>query len=231
MKKRLRLLNNKTPYIIRYITKTIFLCLFAGLMSLQVYAQQGVRITGSVTDDGGELLSAVSVTIRGTTQGTMTDDRGEYSMTVPVDTTVLIFSSVGYQTQEIAVGNRRVIAVILKEEAEELGDVTIVAFGTQKKESVIGSITTINPAELKVPSSNLTTALAGNMAGIIAYQRSGEPGRDNADFFVRGITTFGTNTNPLVLIDGIELTTTGRYCKFLDNERCYGNSFVRSTRS
>ncbi|MDR2773902.1 MAG: TonB-dependent receptor, partial [Tannerella sp.] len=65
-----------------------------------------------------------------------------------------------------------------------------------------------NPAELKIPSSNLTTALAGSMAGIIAYQRSGEPGRDNADFFVRGITTFGNNTNPLILIDGIELTAT-----------------------
>jgi TonB-linked SusC/RagA family outer membrane protein len=83
-----------------------------------------------------------------------------------------------------------------------------VAFGKQKKESVIGSITTINVKDLKVPSSNLTTAFAGQMAGVIAYQRSGEPGRDNADFFVRGITTFGTNTNPLILIDGIELTTT-----------------------
>ena len=74
----------------------------------------------------------------------------------------------------------------------------------QKKESVIGAITTINPSELKVPSSNLTTALAGQMAGVIAYQRSGEPGADDADFFVRGITTFGSNTNPLILIDNIE---------------------------
>jgi TonB-linked SusC/RagA family outer membrane protein len=203
-----RRLFKKTPYIIRYIIKAVFLGLLAGLMSLPVYAQQGIRITGSVADVEGELLSSVGITIRGTTQGTMTDDKGEYSLTVPNDTTVLIFSSVGYQTQSVTVGKRRSIAVILKEEAESLDDVTIVAFGTQKKESVIGSITTINPAELKIPSSNLTTALAGNMAGIIAYQRSGEPGRDNADFFVRGITTFGTNTNPLVLIDGVELTTT-----------------------
>ena len=86
--------------------------------------------------------------------------------------------------------------------SEELSEVTVVAFGKQKKESVIGSITTVKPGDLKIPSSNLTTALAGNMAGVIAYQRSGEPGRDNADFFVRGITTFGTNTNPLILIDG-----------------------------
>jgi TonB-dependent SusC/RagA subfamily outer membrane receptor len=98
--------------------------------------------------------------------------------------------------------------VSLKPKTNELDEVTIVAFGKQKKESVIGSITTVNVKDLKIPSSNLTTALAGNMAGIIAYQRSGEPGQDNADFFVRGITTFGANTSPLILIDNVELTTT-----------------------
>ena len=84
----------------------------------------------------------------------------------------------------------------------------VVAFGTQKKESMISSIETIKPAELKVPSSNLTTALAGRMSGVIAYQRSGEPGKDNADFFIRGVTTFGYKKDPLILIDGIETTTT-----------------------
>lgn len=97
---------------------------------------------------------------------------------------------------------------VLYEDAQALDEVTVVAFGKQKKESLTSSITTVKPAELKVPASNLTTALAGSVAGMIAYQRSGEPGADNADFFVRGITTFGTNTNPLILIDGIELTTT-----------------------
>ncbi|MDR3245575.1 MAG: TonB-dependent receptor [Prevotellaceae bacterium] len=203
-----RKLKRKISIDIKYVIKAGFLSLLAGFMSLSVYAQQGIKVSGSVTDNSGELLSAVSVSIRGTTQGVMTDDKGEYSITVPNDTTVLIFSSVGYETQEITVGKRRIIAITLREDALELGDVTIVAFGTQRKESVIGAITTIDPKELKVPSSNLTTALAGQMAGIIAYQRSGEPGKDDADFFVRGITTFGTNTNPLVLIDGIELTTT-----------------------
>lgn len=84
----------------------------------------------------------------------------------------------------------------------------MVAFGKQRKESVIGSISTVDVKTLKVPSSNLTTALAGNVAGVIAYQRTGEPGQDNADFFVRGITTFGANTSPLILIDNIELTST-----------------------
>src|SRR5690606_25404575 len=83
-----------------------------------------------------------------------------------------------------------------------------VAFGRQKRTDLIGSVTSINPSELKVPSSNLTTALAGRLAGIIAYQRSGEPGADNAEFFIRGVTTFGYKKDPLILIDNIELTST-----------------------
>src|SRR5690606_11544351 len=82
------------------------------------------------------------------------------------------------------------------------------AFGTQKRTDLIGSVTSINPSELKVPSSNLTTALAGRLAGVIAYQRSGEPGADNAVFFIRGVTTFGYKKDPLILIDNIELTST-----------------------
>ncbi|MDR3245790.1 MAG: TonB-dependent receptor [Prevotellaceae bacterium] len=203
-----KLLNKKNPYIIRYIIKFGLISLLAGFMNLPVYAQQGIRINGSVTDDSGELLSAVGVTIRGTTQGIMTDDKGEYSITVPSDTTVLVFSSVGYRTQEVKVGARRFIAAILREEAQELEDVTIVAFGTQKKESVISAIQTINPQELRVPSSNLTTAFAGHIAGMISYQQSGEPGYDDASFFIRGITTFGTGkVNPLILIDNMEISS------------------------
>ncbi|MDR3246878.1 MAG: TonB-dependent receptor [Prevotellaceae bacterium] len=202
-----RKIKRKISDDIKFIIKTAFLGLFAGFMSLQIYAQQGIRVSGSVYDDMNELLAGVNVSIKGTSLGTTTDDKGEYTLNVPSDTTTLIFSSVGYQTKEMPVGARRFIMVILKEETENIGEVTIVAFGTQKKESVIGSITTIDPKELKIPASNLTTALAGRMAGIIAYQRGGEPGKDNADFFVRGITTFGTNSNPLILIDGIELTS------------------------
>jgi TonB-linked SusC/RagA family outer membrane protein len=190
--------------------KVGFLSLFAGLMSLQVYAQQGIRINGSVTDNSGELLSGVNITIKGApSQGVMTDDKGEYSLTVPSDTIVLVFSSVGYETQEVTVGGRRIITVILREEAQQLDDVTIVAFGTQKKESVLASITTVKPSELKVPSSNLTTAFAGRVAGLISYQQSGEPGQDNASFFIRGITSFGADAkkDPLILIDGVELST------------------------
>jgi TonB-linked SusC/RagA family outer membrane protein len=165
-------------------------------------------ITGAVTDENGDPMPGVNVTVRGSMTGTTTNINGEFLIQAPADTSVLLFSFVGYRPQEIVVGNRLILPVSMQEAAAELEEVTIVAFGKQKKESVVASITTINPAELKVPSSNLTTALAGNMAGIIAYQRSGEPGQDNADFFVRGITTFGSNIYPLILIDGIELTST-----------------------
>lgn len=175
--------------------------------STQFPAQQGIRVTGTVSDNFGGPLPGVTIMIRGTTQGTTTDANGEYSISIPNDTCVLQFRYIGYTTQEIAVGNKRVISVILKEEATGLDEFTVVAFGIQKKESVIGSISTINPSDLKIPSSNLTNSFAGRIAGVISYQRSGEPGQDNADFFVRGITTFGENKNPLILIDGIELTT------------------------
>lgn len=170
--------------------------------------QQAIKVTGTVSDTDGEALSGVNIVIRGATQGTVSDVNGEFSLTVPSDTSVLQFRLIGYETEEVVVRSRKIIAVTMRESTAEIGEVVVVAFGQQKKESVIGSVTTINPAKLKIPSSNLTTALAGQLAGVIAYQRSGEPGKDNADFFVRGITTFGTNTRPLILIDGIELTTT-----------------------
>ncbi|MDR1339336.1 MAG: TonB-dependent receptor [Prevotellaceae bacterium] len=167
-------------------------------------------MTGTVVDATGEAIIGASVVVKGSTQATMSDVNGSFMIAVANNSAVLQVSFLGYVTQEVSVAsavNGR-LTITLAEDMKALEEVTIVAFGTQKKESVVASITTINPAELKIPSSNLTTALAGNMAGIIAYQRSGEPGRDNADFFVRGITTFGANTNPLILIDNVELTTT-----------------------
>ena len=97
--------------------------------------------------------------------------------------------------------------IVMKELRDELEEVTVVAFAKQKKESVIGSIQTVKPAELKTPSSNLTTSLAGRMAGVIAYQRSGEPGKDNANFFIRGVTTFGYKKDPLILLDNVEVSS------------------------
>ena len=159
-------------------------------------------------EETGQPLPAATVSIEGTTRGVITDLDGSFEISGVKPGDKLKVEFVGKETQVIPVGDRKNFMVKLKDQANELEGTTIVAFGKQKKESVIGSISTIDVATLKVPSSNLTTALAGNVAGVIAYQRSGEPGQDNADFFVRGITTFGANTSPLILIDNIELTST-----------------------
>lgn len=171
-------------------------------------AQQAQIIRGKVIEgETNTPLPGATVQIENSTKGVITDIDGTFEITA-APSNKLVFSFLGLETQIIEVGTQTYIEVTMKPAASELEEVTVVAFGKQKKESVIGAITTVNPKDLKVPSSNLTTALAGNMAGVIAYQRSGEPGQDNADFFVRGITTFGTNTNPLILIDGVELTST-----------------------
>ena len=172
----------------------------------EVRVQQGIRVTGTVSDNFGELMPGVSVLVRGSTTGTSTDINGEYTISVPSDTSVLQFRFLGYRMQEVVVGNRKVIAVSMQEEVARIGEVVVVAFGTQKKESVVASITTVRPAELKVPSSNLTTALAGRISGVISYQRSGEPGADDAEFFIRGVTTFGYSKSPLILLDGLEVS-------------------------
>ena len=166
------------------------------------------RLSGYVTDREGEPLPGAAIMVKGSKRGVMTDENGAFTIDGIKVGTVLVVSSLGMDDLEFTFTGQDNLTIALKQQSNALDEVTVVAFGTQKKESVIGAITTIDPGKLKIPSSNLTTALAGNMAGIIAYQRTGEPGQDNADFFVRGITTFGANTHPLILIDNIELTTT-----------------------
>lgn len=177
--------------------------------------QQQVKtyaVKGMVLDDKtGEPIIGAYVRVPGTSIVAVTDMEGNYKLDIPASATKVTFSFMGYKTLEIPFysNNLNKFRVInLQEDSQTLDEVTVVAFAKQKKESVIGSISTIRPSELKVPSSNLTTALAGRVAGLISYQRSGEPGKDDASFFVRGVTTFGYKADPLILIDGVELTST-----------------------
>lgn len=165
------------------------------------------EVTGTVTDDNGSPLPGVTVYVKNNKKiGTTTDINGRYILDVPNDAT-LVFSMVGFESREVSTTGNNTVNVTLSPSSNQLVETVVVAFGTQKKEEVVGSVTTIKPGELKVPSSNLTTALAGKLAGVIAYQRNGEPGQDNADFFIRGVTTFGYKKDPLILIDGIELSS------------------------
>lgn len=174
----------------------------------QPKGSQPLKIQGKVSDEKGSPIPGVTIVVDGTPRGVITDVDGTYSIEAGKEGK-LVFSFIGLQTQVVEVGGRTKIDVVLVPKTEELEDVTIVAFGKQKKESVLGSISTVKVGELKVPSSNLTTTFAGRVAGLISYQQSGEPGKDDASFFIRGITTFGADAkkDPLILIDGVELTT------------------------
>lgn len=168
---------------------------------------QTKEVTGTVTDEAGTPLPGVNVVLLGSPRGVQTDFDGNFKIKA-TNEDVLEFSFVGMKSQRVNVGNKTVINVTLTTDTETLDEVVLVSFGKQKKESMISSITTVKPADLKVPSSNLTTALAGRVSGIIGFQRSGEPGlgADDATFFIRGVTSFGYGNNPLILIDGVELT-------------------------
>ena len=190
-------------------SKTLIVLAFSLFFSLAAMAQQARTVKGVVyEEETGDPMPGAGVTIVGTSKGTSTDLNGAFTLSGVRSTDNLKFEFFGKVTQVVKVGEISNFIIKLSDDTNELEDAVVVAFGKQKKESVIGSITAVDVATLKVPSSNFTTSLAGNVAGVIAYQRSGEPGQDNADFFVRGITTFGANTSPLILIDNIELTAT-----------------------
>ena len=169
--------------------------------------QQQITIKGKVTSEDGEPLPGVTIMLVGSTRGVVTDLDGTYSIMVSYGDKLLV-SFLGMEDKIVTVGDDKEVNIILEEKGKELDEVTVVAFAKQKKESVVSSISTIKPGELQIPSSNLTTSFAGRLAGVISYQRSGEPGEDNASFFIRGVTTFGAGKkDPLILIDGVELTT------------------------
>ena len=158
--------------------------------------KKGMVIKGKVLGTDGEPIIGASVLVKGSTTGVVTDLDGNYTLSNVSKGAILEFSYVGYVKLTKTVGNETTINAILYEDSQMLEGVEVVAFGTQKKESVIGAISTVKVAELKTPSSNLTNALAGRIAGVISYQRTGEPGVDDASFFVRGVTTFGYKKDP-----------------------------------
>lgn len=192
-----------------YVTpkRVVFLLLFFTV--LNALAQKPVTLVGTVTDAKGVGLEGVGVRVKNSMDvGVVTDKTGIYSIRAS-DSAVLVFSFVGYKQMEVPVAGRKIVDVTMEDAKGALNEVVVVAYGQQKKESMVSSITTVNPKEIKGPTSNLTTMLAGRISGLISYQRSGEPGADNASFFIRGITTFGSGKiDPLILIDGMESTPT-----------------------
>ncbi|WP_159523589.1 TonB-dependent receptor [Sunxiuqinia indica] len=165
-------------------------------------SQQPKSVSGNVTDDSGKPLPGVTVVVKGTTTGTITDFDGNYTIDkVPANAT-LVFSFVGMRTQEIEVGNQSVINITLAEEAIGIDEVVAVGYGTQKKVNLTGAVGNVQMDDLENrPLTNSSSALQGKIAGVYALQKSGKPGADDAVINIRGIGTLN-NSAPLVLIDG-----------------------------
>ena len=186
------------------------------LVTISQRPRQGATVAkdGSVTLSGTVISSSdnqpivgANVYVEGTTLGVTTDIDGNYSLTVPASTRQVTFSFLGYDMKKIAVKDSELFKLVtLVDASNELEDVVVVGFGVQKKESLVGAVQSVKPSELQVSSSNLSTSFAGKIAGVIAVQKSGEPGADGANFWIRGISTFGSGQSPLLILDGVEIT-------------------------
>lgn len=183
--------------------RTFFMCIIFLLVSATLAFSQQKIIKGTVKDGKGATLPGVSVVIKGTSQGTQTGLDGEYAIAVPAENSTLVFSYVGYSSQEIP-ATTTIINVVMKERESVLNEVVVVAYATQKKVNVTGAVSAVEGRELvATPVANISNALVGSTSGISALQTSGEPGRNTSDIVIRGKATYG-NTNPLVVIDGVE---------------------------
>ena len=177
-------------------------------LAVTASAQQSagdVQVTGLVTDQNKEPLIGVTVSVIGGQARTITDMDGMFRLNVPQkSSTELELTYIGFKRKTVKVNGARLINVMMEEEANEFNEVVVTGYTSQKKASIIGSIETINPGELMFGSTRtLSNNLAGKLSGVIGIQRSGEPGYDDSNFWIRGISTFSGSNNPLILIDGV----------------------------
>ncbi|WP_298646808.1 TonB-dependent receptor [uncultured Proteiniphilum sp.] len=169
-----------------------------------IVQQQKKQVTGTITDKEGEAIIGANIIEKGTTNGTVTDVNGNFTLKVE-NNAVLQISYIGYLPQEINATGKTTFNITLVEDTQALEELVVVGYGTQKKASIIGSIATIEPKKLITSNANLSNNLAGQLAGILAVQRSGEPGSDQSDFWIRGVSTFNAGSQQaLVLVDGVE---------------------------
>lgn len=178
------------------------------LQLVQQEAGKRRQLIGSVVDGKtNEPIIGANVIVKGdNTRGAATAPDGSFRLNVAPGET-LVVSYLGYKTKEVKVGKQAVIEITLSEDAAALGEVVVTAFGTgQRKATVTGAIQTVRPSDLVVPSANLSTSFAGRLSGVIAYQRSGEPGSNGANFYIRGISTLSGATSPLIIVDGVQVS-------------------------
>lgn len=188
----------------KHHVRSLWLLISLLTFSATAWAQSS-SVTGRVSDEKGELLIGVSVQEKGTTNGTITDTNGQYNLKLTSKDPVLVVSYIGYKSQETKVGKKTLVDVVLVEDVSSLDEVVVVAYGNQRKVPVVGAQSSMKMDDIKMPTANLSSAIAGRMAGVVAVQRTGEPGHDNSDIWIRGISTFANqNSKPLILVDGVE---------------------------
>lgn len=181
----------------------------SALLATKDSAGAAITLSGTITDLQNQPLNAVTIYLKANPLvGTVSDKNGYFVLGNISRYATLVISSVGYRTQEVEVktipyASLRKFPVIMESESLTKDEVVVTAMGTQKKVSVVGAITTINPSELKAPTRSLTSQLAGRVAGVTFVQSSGQPGQDGASFIIRGINSVSGSTSPLILIDGL----------------------------
>jgi TonB-linked SusC/RagA family outer membrane protein len=194
-----------TNYTYQFENNYISLSAKAEAQQPQTPAAQSELRSGIVMNGDGEPLPGVTVILKdGNGTGAITDIEGHFRINATTGQ-ILTFSFLGYEPVEAEVPREnRNFRVVMTQSLNTMDEVVVVGMGSQRRASVIGSISNVNVRELKVPNRSLSNSFAGRLAGVVAVQRNGEPGYDNSDFWIRGISTFGANKTPLVLVDGVE---------------------------
>lgn len=193
-------MEKQITWSIRFIA--LFIC---SLSFLNVHAQKNTNVKGTVYDSNNEPLVGATVSVKGnSSNGTITNIDGQFSLNVQDLKSTLVVSFVGYQTQEVALHGRSEITIRLQEDAQALDEVVVVGYGTQKKKFLIGSVSQVGSKELMMaPQANLSNMMTGKLPGVTSVQRSGLPGNDQTSINIRGLGTF-LDSSPLILVDGVE---------------------------
>lgn len=187
-----------------FYSKFLLLFLFFSLTGSMAYAQNGITITGTVKDDMGE-LPGVSVTIKGATSGVFTDLDGKFSLSVPNDKAILVFSFIGYETKNVPVGGARKLDIVMVSDDKLLDEVVVIGYGSVRKKDLTGATASVRGSELaNIPVTTAAQALAGKAAGVSVIQQSGAPGAD-VKITVRGGTSITQGTGPLYIVDGFQM--------------------------
>ena len=183
----------------------------------QSSTQQGIAITGKISDQFGEPMPGVNVFVKGTTTGFVADINGNYSITVPNQNTVLVFSFIGFTSQDITVGNRTVINVEMIEDVSQIEEVVVVGYGTQKKVNLTGAVSSLAGEELSgMPAPSTEILLQGKIPGVSITSTSGQPGNEGISIRIRGVGTMN-NANPMILVDGLEASMSDVNPNDIDN--------------